>query len=87
MEEQYKCITLLEGGAKDWGRHVLMPYGVTLCGQPTPEAVKMFPVLIDPLMLNLISGYKEEKWDITCEKCLEMVEIVKSAEKQKLRKA
>lgn len=71
-----KCVTLIDGGAKDWGKHILMPNGVTLCGQPTPEAVAMHPILKDENMKDLISNYKQEEWDITCEKCLQMIDIV-----------
>ena len=71
-----KCVTLTEGGAKDWGKHILMPNGVTLCGQPTPEAIEHHPILKEKNMRDLVSKYKQEEWDITCEKCLEMYNIV-----------
>lgn len=78
MAEEFKtkCVTLLEGGAKDWGKHILMPNGVTLCGQPTPEALTHHPILKEENMKDLISPYKQEEWDITCKKCLEMIDIV-----------
>jgi hypothetical protein len=80
-----KCITFLEGGAKNWGKHVLLPYGVTLCGQPTLEALNHFPILKEDHMKDLVSRFKEEKWDITCEKCLEVYDIImKSKESKKI---
>lgn len=72
-----KCVTLLNGGAADWGKHLLMPNVVTLCGQPTPEAIEHHPTLNDPVFNDLISNYKEEIWDITCDKCIEMYKIFK----------
>lgn len=76
MKTKLKCISITEGGAKDWGKHVLLPYGVTLCGQPTPEAVSRFPVLKNKNLKGLIVNYIEEKWDITCPKCIEMYDII-----------
>lgn len=77
-----KCVTLLEGGAKDWGKHILMPNHVTLCGMPTPEAVKYHPELNKKFWDALIVPFREEKWEITCEKCLEMYEIFKNIRKE-----
>lgn len=69
-----KCVTLTEGGAKDWGKHILHPTGVTLCGQPTPDAIKYYPILKgDPL--EIISKYKVEEWNPTCEKCLQIIDM------------
>lgn len=31
-----KCVTL-KGDLSDWGKHILMPIGVTLCGIPTTD--------------------------------------------------
>lgn len=80
-----KCVTLLEGGAKDWGKHILLPFGVTLCGQPTPDAINQFRVLKEKNMVDLISPYKIEEWDITCEKCLEAYDIIKKGKHERAR--
>lgn len=72
-----KCVTLLDGGAKDWGKHIFTPHGITLCGQPTPDALEHFAILKNDDMKDLISEYKEEAWDITCKKCIEMFDMFK----------
>lgn len=77
------CVTLLQGGAKDWGKHILLPHGVTLCGQPTVEAIEHFPVLKEDYMKDLVVNFKKEEWEITCEKCLEMLDVVKRAKERK----
>lgn len=84
-EFKTKCVTLLEGGAKDWGKHILMPNGVTLCGQPTPEAVNQYPILNEQNMKGLVSQYKQEEWDITCPKCLDMVELLEANRSERMR--
>lgn len=78
-QKQIKCVTLLEGGAKDWGKHILMGNAVTLCGQPTPGAVNYHPTLKDnpSTFKDLIVPYKEEEWNITCEKCLELYDMIR----------
>ncbi len=64
----YKCVTL-KGELEDLGKHILLPFGTTLCGLPTPDTIGKFPQL--EKMKDMISEYTEEKeWDITCEKCI-----------------
>ena len=36
-ELKTKCVNL-KGELENWGRHILMPHGVTLCGMPTVDA-------------------------------------------------
>ena len=86
-EPAYKCVTLI-GELSDWGKHILMPFGCTLCGMPTVDAKKeQFPALNDKVFSDMISEYKEEKeWDITCEKCLEVFNIIKTGEEKRKAK-
>jgi hypothetical protein len=83
-DNNLKCVTLLEGGAKNWGKHILLPFGVTLCGQPTYEAKNQFAALKNENMADLMVNYKEEDWNITCKKCLQAYDIImKSKESRK----
>lgn len=80
MSKEYKCVTL-KGELADFGNHVLLPYGITLCGLPTVDANKeQFPQLNHPNMADMINEYTEVgEWRITCEKCLEIFEMAKDA--------
>jgi len=81
-EQKVKCVTL-KGELEDWGKHILAPYGITVCGMATVDADKdKFPSLNHPNFKDLIYEYTEEKWDITCERCLEMIEIVSSGDRK-----
>jgi hypothetical protein len=74
---EYKCITL-KGEFSDMGKHILLPFGCCLCGLPTVDAIGKMPQLENPALSDLVSEYKEEKeWDITCEKCLNVYDIIK----------
>ena len=74
---EMKCV-ILKGDLEDWGKHILMPFGITVCGMPTIDADKSkFKDLNHPNFKDIIFEYTEVKWDITCEKCLEMIEILK----------
>lgn len=83
-ELKTKCVTLV-GELEDWGKHILLlPIGFTLCGQPTTDAsVEQFPQLKEPLFANMVNEYKEEEWDITCKRCLEMYDIMESGKEAK----
>lgn len=84
MKYKTKCVTL-KGDLEDWGKHILMPFGVTLCGMPTVDCDKnKFPQLNHPNFKDMIFEYTEEKWDITCEKCLEMMDIVEKGRKNRI---
>jgi len=72
-ELKLKCISLV-GELSDWGKHVYFPeMGVTMCGCFTidydKEKFKGMPE-------DMPSEYKVEEWDITCEKCLEMMDLM-----------
>lgn len=78
MSEEFKtkCVTL-KGELSDWGKHILMPNGLTLCGMPTVDASKkQFPQLTHPNFKDMISDYTTEEWDITCKRCLDIIDIV-----------
>lgn len=85
--KEYKCVTLI-GELSDWGKHVLLPFGCTLCGMPTVDCNKEeMPQLKNPLMADMINKYTEHKeWNITCEKCLEVMSIVAQANEIKKQK-
>lgn len=75
-ELKTKCVTL-KGELEDWGKHILMPMGVTLCGMPTVDVDKdKMPQLNHPNFKDMIFEYTEEEWDITCTRCLDMIDIV-----------
>ena len=75
-ELKLKCVTL-KGELADWRKHILMPIGVTLCGIPTIDCDStQFPQIKEGAVKDLVSEYTNEEWDITCEKCLEMINIV-----------
>lgn len=76
-ENNYKCVQLI-GELSDWGNHILMPFGVTLCGMPTIDADKeQFPALKEKALSDIISEYKElGEWNITCKRCLEVFETI-----------
>lgn len=78
-----KCVTL-KGELEDWGKHILLiPMGVTVCGMPTVDADKdKIPSLNHPNFKDLIFEYTEEKWDITCERCLKMVDILQKGDRK-----
>ncbi len=78
-----KCITL-KGDFGNWGKHILIPFGVTLCGMPTVDVDKnKFPQLNHPNFKGLIFEYTEEKWDITCKRCLENIDIIEKGRKNR----
>lgn len=77
-ETNLKCVSL-KGEIADWGKHILMPFGVTLCGIPTVDTdVEMFPQLKDKNFEGMRFSYKIEPWNITCARCMEMISIVKT---------
>lgn len=67
-----KRISLI-GDLSDWGKHVYFnDMGVTLCGCFTVDYDKeKFKGMPD----GVTSEYKEEEWDITCKKCLQMTDL------------
>lgn len=81
--EKYKCVSL-KGELADFGNHILMPYGITLCGLPTVDCDKdEFPALKGEVFSDMISEYDVVgEWNITCKKCLEVVEIIGRANKK-----
>jgi hypothetical protein len=80
-DKKIKCVTL-NGELADWGKHILLPYGITLCGMPTIDVDKeQFPVLKDKNFADMIFEYTNEEWEITCEKCLNMIDIIKNGKK------
>lgn len=85
-ETKYQCVSLI-GELADWGKHILLPYGITLCGMPTVDVNKEeFPQLKTAALSDIISEYKVEEWNITCKKCLEIVDILSVAEEKKKAK-
>lgn len=79
-DNNYKCVSLI-GELADWGKHVLLPFGCTLCGMPTVDAsTDQFPALKEKALKDIISEYKVEEWDITCEKCLNVLSIIERGE-------
>ena len=78
-EIKYKCVSL-KGEFENMGNHILLPFGVTLCGLPTTDAsIKDFPQLTHHSFDGMISEYKEEPtWEITCEKCLAVFKILEA---------
>lgn len=81
-----KCIKL-KGELEDWGKHILMlPMGVTLCGCITVDANKeMFPILEKDTFQNMFNEYTVEEWEITCEKCLDMVDVFDQINENKVK--
>lgn len=72
-DKEYKCVCL-KGEFKDMGNHILLPFGITLCGLPTVDAkVEEFPALKDKSLSDIISEYTEIEWNPTCDKCLEVI--------------
>lgn len=73
-ELDLKCISLI-GDLSHWGKHVYFnDMGVTLCGCFTVDYDKeQFKEMPE----GITSEYKEEQWDITCEKCLAMEDFFK----------
>jgi len=84
MEDTYKCVSL-KGEFSDFGNHILMPFGVTICGLPTVDAsLKDFPQLSSPHLSDIISEYDEkDKWEITCEKCLTVFKMLEHANEKR----
>lgn len=76
--DKFKCVSLV-GGLADWGNHILMPYGITLCGMPTIDVNKDdFPSLKEKVLSDIISEYKIEEWNITCKMCLDIIVLAKT---------
>lgn len=67
-----KCVSLI-GDLSDLGKHIyLAETGVTICGCFTVDYDKeMFKGMPE----GVTSEYKIEEWDITCERCLDMVDM------------
>lgn len=82
--KELKCVTL-KGDLEDWGKHVLLLSGNTMCGMPTVDTdTDEFIALKDPLMADMISEYiEEDEWEITCEKCLAVFDLIKEAERKR----
>lgn len=71
-----KCVQL-KGELSYLGKHILMPFGVTLCGVPTPDCdAKQFPQIKEGVVKDLVSEYTDQEWDITCIRCLDTVDIL-----------
>lgn len=71
-----KCVSLI-GELSDWGKHVYFnDMGVTMCGCFTVDYDKQ---KFKEMPEYLPSEYKIEEWDITCKKCLEIIEIMDKA--------
>lgn len=72
-----KCVIL--GGELEYlGKHILMPQEITLCGVPTIYVdTKTFPVLKEKNLADFRSEYSIVEWDITCERCLDILDILK----------
>jgi hypothetical protein len=78
-----KCVSL-KGELAHLGKHILMPGGVTLCGCPIVDYdKKLFPILKEKEFENFPSEYEEHEWEITCPRCLEMIDILESAKRSK----
>lgn len=72
------------GELADFGNHVLLPEGVTLCGLPTVDAnMERFPQLKDAAFADMLNEYTVKEWDVTCEKCLEVFDIVQAANEKR----
>lgn len=76
-EIKLKCVCL-KGELSNQGNHILLPTGVTLCGMPTVDAdLTIFPQLKNEAFSDLISDYAVKEWEITCERCIDMIKILK----------
>jgi len=74
--DKIKCV-ILKGEFSDMGNHILMPYGITLCGLPTVDADKKeFPQLENEIFSDMISEYDEVDFNTTCEKCIEIFNML-----------
>lgn len=74
-----RCVRL-KGDLSDWGNHVFMPNGITLCGMPTVDTDKeLFPILKNDVFKDMIFEYTEQQWNITCKRCIDMFDIVDKA--------
>ena len=68
------------------GKHCLLPFGMTLCGLPSPEAPDKFK---EGPFADLVSDFIEHKgedWNITCKKCIEVFSIIEQGEAAKKAK-
>lgn len=83
MEGQLRSITFTDEIEGFEGKHVLLPFGVTLCGLPSNEAEEKFRSgPFADLVSNFIE-HKGEDWNITCKKCIEVFSIIERGEASK----
>ena len=71
-DKDIKCVSINDPAISDFGKHILLPYNITLCGIGITGC--QIPNYPQDLIFN---DYKIEKWDITCENCLELIGIIK----------
>lgn len=78
-----KCVRIeYNDGLPEEGNHILMPSNMTLCGMPTVDVdLKQFPILDQPALKDFRFEYEVLEWNITCHKCLEMIDILKQHRK------
>ena len=70
------CISLI-GELSYLGKHIyLTDTGCTICGCFTVDYDKD---TYKNMPKDIPSEYKVEKWDITCERCFEMIDLIKRA--------
>ena len=76
-EENIKCVKI-NGDFSSMGNHILLPMKVTICGIPVEGAEDKFTSVLGK------NKYQELEWNITCKRCIKMINIVKDHHEKKL---